>query len=177
MCLFCCSADIILILLAILFPPLPVWIKRGICSADSLINIALCMLGFIPGLLHSWYIIARFPEEPFIDTTDLESQDFGRRPQSGTGFTTFYSRQQFVYSPIPQQDPNVFRHNSPAPAPQPPAAASAPQQTGVYPPAVSVPVQADDVATGSSNTDAVPPPYEEIDSASQKDNKVQRDDY
>jgi uncharacterized membrane protein YqaE (UPF0057 family) len=51
MCLFCCSADIILILLAILFPPLPVWIKRGICSADSLINIALCMLGFIPGLL------------------------------------------------------------------------------------------------------------------------------
>jgi hypothetical protein len=31
-----------------------VWIKRGICTADSLINIALCCLGYIPGLLHAW---------------------------------------------------------------------------------------------------------------------------
>ncbi|KAK9373540.1 uncharacterized protein V1513DRAFT_426551 [Lipomyces chichibuensis] len=184
MCLFCCSADIILILLAILFPPLPVWIKRGICSVDSLINIALCMLGFIPGLLHSWYIIARFPEEPFIESTDLESQDYSRRHQSAPGFTTFYSRQQFVYSPIPQQVPNVFSHNSPAPA------AQAQQQTGVYPPAASVPVQPAhvDSAAGPSNSDAVadnsdtvPPPYEEINSSSTPelhlDNKVQRDDY
>ena len=57
-----CSADIFLGLLAILFPPLPVWVKRGICSADSLINILLCMLGFLPGLLHAWYIIANYPE-------------------------------------------------------------------------------------------------------------------
>ncbi|KAK9487437.1 hypothetical protein V1527DRAFT_460560 [Lipomyces starkeyi] len=192
MCLFCCSADIILILLAILFPPLPVWIKRGICSVDSLINIALCMLGFIPGLLHSWYIIARFPEEPFIESTDLESQDYSSRHQSAPGFTTFYSRQQFVYSPIPQQVPIVFSPNSPAPA------AQAPLQTGVYPPAASVPAQpahVDDSATGLSandtvpsnrdavagNSDTVPPPYEEIDSSStaepRLDNKVQRDDY
>lgn len=39
-----------------------VWVKRGICSADSLINILLCVLGFIPGLLHAWYIIAKFPD-------------------------------------------------------------------------------------------------------------------
>jgi hypothetical protein len=32
----------------------PVWIKRGICSADSFINIALCCLGWLPGLLHAW---------------------------------------------------------------------------------------------------------------------------
>ncbi|KAK9385799.1 hypothetical protein V1515DRAFT_212612 [Lipomyces mesembrius] len=191
MCLFCCSADIILILLAILFPPLPVWIKRGICSADSLINIALCMLGFIPGLLHSWYIIARFPEEPFIESTDLESQDYSRRHQSAPGFTTFYGRQQFVYSPIPQQVPTVFSHNSPTPA-------QAPQQSGFYPPAASVPAQpaqVDDSAPGptvndavpsnsdavAGNSDTVPPPYEEIDSAStpelRLDNKVQRDEY
>ncbi|KAK9430165.1 hypothetical protein V1505DRAFT_371914 [Lipomyces doorenjongii] len=191
MCLFCCSADVILILLAILFPPLPVWIKRGICSADSLINIALCMLGFIPGLLHSWYIIARFPEEPFIESTDLESQDYSHRHQSAPGFTTFYSRQQFVYSPIPQQVPTAFSRNSPTPA-------QAPQQSGVYPPAASVPVQPahGDTATGPtvndtvpSNSDAVagnsddtvPPPYEQIDSAStpelRLDNKVQQDDY
>lgn len=37
--------------------------KRGICSADSIINILLCVLGFIPGLLHAWYIIAKFPDE------------------------------------------------------------------------------------------------------------------
>lgn len=54
--LFCFSADVFLVLLAILFPPLPVWIKRGICSADSLINIALCMLGFIPGLLVRFFL-------------------------------------------------------------------------------------------------------------------------
>ncbi|KAH8681228.1 hypothetical protein BX600DRAFT_504951 [Xylariales sp. PMI_506] len=58
-----CSADIFLGLLAILFPPLPVWVKCGICSADSIINILLCMLAYLPGLLHSWYIIAKFPEE------------------------------------------------------------------------------------------------------------------
>lgn len=44
-----------------LFPPLPVWIRRGMCSMDSLINILLCILGFIPGLIHSWYIIAKYP--------------------------------------------------------------------------------------------------------------------
>ncbi|OAA56106.1 stress response RCI peptide [Cordyceps fumosorosea ARSEF 2679] len=60
-----CSADIFLGVLAILFPPLPVWVKCGICSADSLINILLCVLGYIPGLLHAWYIIAKFPEPPY----------------------------------------------------------------------------------------------------------------
>ncbi|POR39555.1 Plasma membrane proteolipid 3, partial [Tolypocladium paradoxum] len=60
-----CSADIFLGLLAILFPPLPVWVKCGICSADSLINILLCCLGFIPGLFHAWYIIAKFPEPAY----------------------------------------------------------------------------------------------------------------
>ncbi|KGR20681.1 hypothetical protein MG9_02272, partial [Candida albicans P37037] len=33
----------------------------GCCSCDSLINIALCMLGYFPGLIHSWYIIAKYP--------------------------------------------------------------------------------------------------------------------
>ncbi|TAQ85136.1 hypothetical protein B7494_g6550 [Chlorociboria aeruginascens] len=60
-----CSSDIFLGLIAILFPPLPVWVKCGICSADSIINILLCMLGFLPGLLHSWYIIAKFPEQDY----------------------------------------------------------------------------------------------------------------
>lgn len=39
-----------------------VWVKRGICSADSLINIALCCLGVLPGLLHAWYIVLKYPD-------------------------------------------------------------------------------------------------------------------
>lgn len=39
-----------------------VWIKSGICTADSIINILLCVLGYIPGLLHAWYIISLYPE-------------------------------------------------------------------------------------------------------------------
>jgi len=60
-----CSSDLFLGLIAILFPPIAVWVKSGICSADSLINICLCMLGFIPGLLHAWYIIAKHPETDY----------------------------------------------------------------------------------------------------------------
>ncbi|KAI9649678.1 hypothetical protein NHQ30_002259 [Ciborinia camelliae] len=60
-----CSSDIFLGLIAILFPPLAVWVKRGLCSVDSLINILLCMLGFLPGLLHAWYIIAKFPDQDY----------------------------------------------------------------------------------------------------------------
>ncbi|KAK0637065.1 hypothetical protein B0T17DRAFT_482210 [Bombardia bombarda] len=60
-----CSTDIFLGLLAILFPPIAVWVKTGICSADSIINILLCMLGFLPGLIHAWYIIAKYPEPSY----------------------------------------------------------------------------------------------------------------
>ena len=92
-----CSSDIFLGLLAILFPPLPgkpcpavhseackltchdktVWVKRGICSADSLINILLCCLGLLPGLIHSWYIIAKYPE-PGYDYEPLQQDTEGR---------------------------------------------------------------------------------------------------
>src|SRR5690242_12585291 len=50
-----------------------VWVKRGLCSADSLINIALCVLGFLPGLLHAWYIILKYPDEyPYESVPDGE---------------------------------------------------------------------------------------------------------
>jgi uncharacterized membrane protein YqaE (UPF0057 family) len=45
-----CGSDIFLGLIAILFPPIAVWVKRGICSADSLINIALCCASTLPTL-------------------------------------------------------------------------------------------------------------------------------
>ncbi|KAI1853331.1 hypothetical protein JX265_000170 [Neoarthrinium moseri] len=75
-----CSSDIFLGFLAILFPPLPVWVKCGICSADSIINILLCVLGFLPGLLHAWYIIAKFPDD----------HDYQRVPQDAEGGRVTY---------------------------------------------------------------------------------------
>ncbi|KAK9383098.1 uncharacterized protein V2V93DRAFT_120636 [Kockiozyma suomiensis] len=167
--LFCFSADVFLVLLAILFPPLPVWIKRGICSADSLINIALCMLGFIPGLLHSWYIIARFPEEPFFDPNDLEAQEFVRH--NGHNPNVVYTRTEFVYSPIPQTDGAAIRPaGSPAPA--------APQESAPVPSTAPSLVQQDPLSdiAGPSSNEAVPPPYQEYEGMAVKDNKIQRDD-
>ncbi|KFY54027.1 hypothetical protein V496_07335 [Pseudogymnoascus sp. VKM F-4515 (FW-2607)] len=78
-----CNSDLFLAFIAILFPPLPVWVKSGLCSADSLINILLCMLGFIPGLLHAWYIIAKNPE---LESYDALPQD----AEAGSRVTYIY---------------------------------------------------------------------------------------
>lgn len=40
--------DIFKLILAVIFPPLGVFVERG-CGVDLLINIALTILGFIPG--------------------------------------------------------------------------------------------------------------------------------
>ncbi|KAI3395119.1 hypothetical protein diail_1734 [Diaporthe ilicicola] len=73
-----CSSDIFLGVLAIIFPPLPVWVKCGICSADSVINILLCVLGFLPGLLHAWYIIAKFPDPDYGNYESIGDSEHGR---------------------------------------------------------------------------------------------------
>ncbi|KAG8775993.1 hypothetical protein FRC12_001137 [Ceratobasidium sp. 428] len=52
------GSDIILILVTILFPPAAVAIMSG-CSCDLLINIALTILGYIPGHIHAFYLIWR----------------------------------------------------------------------------------------------------------------------
>lgn len=54
------SRDWFLVLIAIFFPPIPVAVKTG-CSMDLVINICLCILGFIPGLIHACYIISMYP--------------------------------------------------------------------------------------------------------------------
>ncbi|KAI0111354.1 hypothetical protein F4814DRAFT_351783 [Daldinia grandis] len=69
-----CSADLFLGLMAILFPPLPVWVKTGLCSADSIINILLCVLGYLPGLIHAWYIISKFPETYEYEAVQQDSE-------------------------------------------------------------------------------------------------------
>lgn len=64
MCCLELCLDIFLVVVSVFFPPLAVWIRRGICSCDSLINICLCILGYIPGLIHAWYIMAKYPARP-----------------------------------------------------------------------------------------------------------------
>ncbi|KAF2258492.1 UPF0057-domain-containing protein [Lojkania enalia] len=78
-----CGTDCFLMLLSVLFPPIGVWVKRGICSADSIINIALCCLGYLPGLLHAWYIILQYP-----DPYQYEGLQDGERGQDGS--VTYY---------------------------------------------------------------------------------------
>ncbi|XXG98477.1 hypothetical protein Hte_004801 [Hypoxylon texense] len=99
-----CTADLFLGLLAILFPPLPVWVKCGLCSADSIINILLCMLGYIPGLLHSWYIISKFPE----------TYEYEAVPPDGERGHVYVFVQQPEREPQPQPHPHPHPHPKPS---------------------------------------------------------------
>lgn len=49
--------NLILILLAILFPPLPVLLAHGL-GMPLLLNILLTLLGYLPGLIHAIWVIA-----------------------------------------------------------------------------------------------------------------------
>ncbi|WEW57732.1 hypothetical protein PRK78_003199 [Emydomyces testavorans] len=137
-----CSPDLFLGMLAILFPPVAVWIKVGICSADSIINIALCCLGYVPGLLHAWYIILKYPE-PDDEYPDGYQPIIGARTQHDPeGRVTYYyvahhhdspqnhPSPQRSYGATQQHPPPEGPHTSTKPAPPvPPHHPS--QQNGV----------------------------------------------
>lgn len=55
--------DIIRIILSIFLPPLGVFLQVGI-GKHFWINILLTILGYIPGIVHAVYIIAKVPDEP-----------------------------------------------------------------------------------------------------------------
>ncbi|KAH6685789.1 hypothetical protein F5X68DRAFT_209344 [Plectosphaerella plurivora] len=152
-----CSSDIFLGFLAILFPPLPVWVKRGICSADSIINILLCVLGFIPGLIHAWYIIAKYP-----DPAD-EYERLGRDGESGRVYVYVHHGQ-----PQRQEHPSAKRQQKKGgPAP---LAASNNVNYGTNGPSASQQPQQPNGGEGSSDG-AAPPSYAAVVAAG--DNKVQ----
>lgn len=50
--------DILKIIFAIIFPPLGVFLEVGITGAFWL-NILLTILGFIPGIIHAIWVIAK----------------------------------------------------------------------------------------------------------------------
>ncbi|KAI5790811.1 hypothetical protein FPQ18DRAFT_337071 [Pyronema domesticum] len=53
------ASDICKILLAILLPPVGVFLEVG-CSGVLLLNIILTCLGYIPGILHALYVIFKY---------------------------------------------------------------------------------------------------------------------
>ncbi|KAI0143946.1 putative plasma membrane proteolipid 3 [Hypoxylon sp. NC0597] len=53
------ASDICKIILAIILPPLGVFLERG-CGADFCINVLLTILGYIPGIIHALYIILKY---------------------------------------------------------------------------------------------------------------------
>ncbi|RDB16038.1 Plasma membrane proteolipid 3 [Hypsizygus marmoreus] len=50
------TSDVILILVAILFPPAAAAMVTG-CSCDLLINICCTILGYLPGHVHAFWLI------------------------------------------------------------------------------------------------------------------------
>ncbi|KAL1955509.1 hypothetical protein VTO42DRAFT_8463 [Malbranchea cinnamomea] len=103
-----CTPDLFLAVLAILFPPIAVWIKVGICSADSIINIALCCLGYLPGLLHSWYIILKHPEpdEEYVEGYQAIVGHHGGYQDPEGGRVTYY---YVAHAPPQQAHPHAQR--------------------------------------------------------------------
>ncbi|KAL8922966.1 MAG: hypothetical protein Q9172_003344 [Xanthocarpia lactea] len=171
----CCTSDILLGVLAVIFPPIAVWIKSGICTLDSLINILLCTLGYVPGLLHAWYIIAKYPEEssdayePF---GDIENQhvtyyyvnDSRNNSNAGPG------PQQLQYPSQNRGYGTVQGTRSPESRPQPQPQPQSQPQSQPQPQQQQQKQGEQGAGEGSSQGQAVPPSYEQ---AVAGDNKVQ----
>jgi uncharacterized membrane protein YqaE (UPF0057 family) len=49
---------VVLIILAVLLPPVAVIVKKGF-GKDLLINIILCLLLFFPGMIHAIWVVTR----------------------------------------------------------------------------------------------------------------------
>ncbi len=49
---------IVLIIIAILLPPLAVFLKNG-AGKDLIINIILCIFFYIPGILHALWLVLK----------------------------------------------------------------------------------------------------------------------
>ena len=49
---------IVLILIAIFLPPLAVFLKNG-AGKDLIINIVLCLLFYVPGILHALWVVMK----------------------------------------------------------------------------------------------------------------------
>ncbi|MBU3001776.1 MAG: YqaE/Pmp3 family membrane protein [Paraglaciecola sp.] len=51
-------SKLILIILAIFLPPIAVFLKSGV-GKDLLINILLCLLFYVPGIIHALWVCTK----------------------------------------------------------------------------------------------------------------------
>lgn len=49
---------VVLIILAILLPPVAVFLKKG-AGKDLIINIVLCLLFYLPGVVHAIWLVTK----------------------------------------------------------------------------------------------------------------------
>ncbi|KAK7544529.1 uncharacterized protein J3D65DRAFT_23912 [Phyllosticta citribraziliensis] len=80
------AEDCLLILIAIFLPPLVVLIKRG-CGLNFCLNILLTLLGWIPGILHAWLIIATSPRRRVVYRSTNYPTTYG-----GPGYQRYHRR-------------------------------------------------------------------------------------
>ncbi|KAG2161344.1 hypothetical protein VTO58DRAFT_110204 [Aureobasidium pullulans] len=89
-------------LLAIVLPPLACAARTG-CDHHFIINIILTICGWIPGVLHAWYIILRFPDGKDA-ARRREAVRQGRAPVVQQGYGQPAAAQGVYYPPPPQQE-------------------------------------------------------------------------
>jgi uncharacterized membrane protein YqaE (UPF0057 family) len=56
------QVDILRIVLAIILPPLGVFLQVGL-TKNFWLNVLLTILGYVPGLIHAVWVIATFPRK------------------------------------------------------------------------------------------------------------------
>lgn len=142
----------------------------GICTADSIINLALCCLGYIPGLLHAWYIILKNPE-PDYDALVYEPIPPGQGGDIEGGRVRYY-----YVSHEPIQHPSQRGYGTVHPQPQQPPQnqSPAPKQPYQHQQQQQQHEQGHGEGSGQGQGESRPPPtYAE---AVRGDNKVQTQD-
>ena len=58
------TSNLLLYLLAIFLPPVAVFLKRGL-HADFVINVVFTIIGWIPGVIHAWFVVGRYERSGF----------------------------------------------------------------------------------------------------------------
>ena len=53
------ATDVVKIVLAVLLPPLGVFLEVGL-TGQFWLNVVLTLLGFLPGVIHALYVIIKF---------------------------------------------------------------------------------------------------------------------
>ncbi|KAF9456863.1 hypothetical protein BDZ94DRAFT_1274572 [Collybia nuda] len=87
------ASDVLLILVAILFPPAAAGFVTG-CSCDLLINICLTILGYIPGHIHAFWLIYK----------KLQAEErYGQGGFQYVGNGHYEPLYQHIHAPQPQQ--------------------------------------------------------------------------